>query len=243
MNRMPKRFSCKSLITVLALTLSIGCTVNGTLAWLADTSKLDTNVFTDGNISIRLEDVLESEPDVKMVPGCAIDKMPVVTVEAGSEDCYLFIKVEKNIGDVFVLDGNGDVVEDSHGDPLTYSFDDFIAFNVIDARGDVEGNIGWTKLTDEDGDEVEGVYYRVVRSRNVDFQFTILEKGEYNMDGTKYRWTTDQVLVLPDVTAEMMDAIDDENRPELSFTAYAIQYYKTNDTPFEAYEAWAHISN
>ena len=31
-----------------------------------------------------------------MVPGCTIDKYPVVTVKAGSEACWLFVKVDKS---------------------------------------------------------------------------------------------------------------------------------------------------
>jgi hypothetical protein len=35
------------------------------------------------------------EKDFKMIPGLEISKNPTVTVQGGSEDCWLFVKVEK----------------------------------------------------------------------------------------------------------------------------------------------------
>ena len=52
------------------------------------------NTFTVGDINITLT---ESENlDLKMVPGLPIEKDPKVTVKAGSEACWLFVKVEKS---------------------------------------------------------------------------------------------------------------------------------------------------
>ena len=68
--------------------------VGGTLAWLTDSTQEVKNTFTTSDIEITLT---ESENlDLKMVPGFTITKDPKVTVKAGSEACWLFVKVEKS---------------------------------------------------------------------------------------------------------------------------------------------------
>ena len=84
----------KSLALVLALAMIVVCVVGGTLAWLIATTPEVKNTFTYGDINITLA---ESEDlDLKMIPGYTIDKDPKVTVKAGSEKCYLFVKVDKS---------------------------------------------------------------------------------------------------------------------------------------------------
>ena len=97
----------KPLITAMcALVLALG--VNATYAWLTDTTVAVTNTFTVGNIDITLTESDTDEygvviPDAervianeyKMVPGMTYTKDPVVTVEEGSEDCWLFVKVDE----------------------------------------------------------------------------------------------------------------------------------------------------
>lgn len=84
----------KSLALVLALAMIVVCVVGGTLAWLTATTGSVKNTFTHGDINITLA---ESENlDLKMIPGYTITKDPKVTVKAGSEKCYLFVKVEKS---------------------------------------------------------------------------------------------------------------------------------------------------
>ena len=77
-----------ALVLVVALA-SIG----GTIAWLTATTASVTNTFTVGNIDITLD---ETTTDYKMVPGNTIAKDPKVTVKAGSEACWLFVKIEKS---------------------------------------------------------------------------------------------------------------------------------------------------
>ena len=84
----------KVLVTLLAAVLLVGCTIGGTLAWLMDTTDAVTNTFTTSDVSITLTE--SKDLDLQMVPGGTITKDPVVTVEAGSEDCYLFVKVEES---------------------------------------------------------------------------------------------------------------------------------------------------
>lgn len=84
----------KGLVLILSLVLVLSFAAVGTFAWLTATSDVVTNTFTTSNISITLE---ESENlDLKMIPGYTIEKDPEVTVKAGSEACYLFVKLEKS---------------------------------------------------------------------------------------------------------------------------------------------------
>ena len=96
----------KTLITILATVLVCCFAVGGTLAWLMDKTDTITNTFTVGDINITLT---ESENlDLKIVPGTTITKDPKVTVKGGSEDCWLFVKVEEtnwNTALTYELDG------------------------------------------------------------------------------------------------------------------------------------------
>ena len=87
-NRMKRAVA---LIAMLVLALCIG--IGGTYAWLTDNTPSITNTFTVGNIDI---DLVETKTNFKMVPGTQIEKDPKVTVEANSEACWLFVKVEKS---------------------------------------------------------------------------------------------------------------------------------------------------
>lgn len=83
----------KGLALVLALTLLVICVVAGTLAWLTAKSDTVTNTFTTSDIKVELTETNET---YKMVPGYDIHKDPKATVLAGSEECFLFVKLEKS---------------------------------------------------------------------------------------------------------------------------------------------------
>ena len=74
-----------ALVLVVALV-----SVGGTIAWLTAETAPVTNTFTVGDINIELA---ETTTNYKMVPGNTIAKDPKVTVKAGSEACWLFVKV------------------------------------------------------------------------------------------------------------------------------------------------------
>ena len=131
----------KTLVAMLALVLLIGCGIGGTLAYL--TSKTDevVNTFTVGNINIDLwehkYDPAKSELSntekvpttdgvkgntYKIVPGVDLPKDPTVEVVAGSEACWLFVKVTENN---WPTDGNITyMVNDSNWTPLTIKNED-----------------------------------------------------------------------------------------------------------------------
>ena len=106
----------RTVALLTALTLTLGCAVGGTLAWLTDTTEEVKNTFTTSDIEITLN---ETEEKYKMIPGWSIHKDPAVTVEAGSEACYLFVKLEKSD-----------------------NFDAFMTYEVAEGWGALEGVAG-----------------------------------------------------------------------------------------------------
>ena len=88
--------SSRAFIALLALVLVIGCVAGGTVAWLVAKTEPVVNTFTYGNINIALtEEAGGTEKQFKIIPGTNIEKDPKVTVEGGSEACWLFVKVDK----------------------------------------------------------------------------------------------------------------------------------------------------
>ena len=82
----------KKFTSVAVAALLLFCVVGGTIAWLKTQTDAVVNTFTAGDIDITLT---ETDREYKMVPGTTIAKDPKVTVEADSEDCWLFVKVDK----------------------------------------------------------------------------------------------------------------------------------------------------
>lgn len=110
----------KVLVMLLAVTMIVGISVGGTLAWLSDKTNAVTNTFTPSTIDITLTETTGEE--YKMVPGTTIGKDPVVKVLAGSEASWLFVKVaEVNNVDGFLSysvitgEGNWTAVPDHDG--------------------------------------------------------------------------------------------------------------------------------
>ena len=89
-----KKFT-KGLLLVLCAAILVAGSVMGTLAWLTAKSETITNTFAVGNISITLTET--TGDTYKLVPGVQVEKDPTVTVKAGSEKCYLFVKVVNGI--------------------------------------------------------------------------------------------------------------------------------------------------
>ena len=136
--------SKKALAMLLSLVLVIGCVAGGTLAWLTATSNEVNNVFTTSDIGVTLEE--SKNLDLKMVPGWTITKDPKATVTAGSEDCYLFVKVEKSA---------------NFDDFMTYTIaegwtklSDGVYYMIFDSRNDENKNEMGTAYSVLAGDQV-----------------------------------------------------------------------------------------
>ncbi len=89
----------RKLIIALALCLALALGIGGTMAYLTATTGPVVNTFTIGNVGLTLEEnkgtMVDGKHQFKMVPGNTIEKDPTVTVTAGSENCWLFVKLVK----------------------------------------------------------------------------------------------------------------------------------------------------
>lgn len=148
--------SSRAFIALLALVLVIGCVAGGTVAWLVAKTEPVVNTFTYGNINIALtENAGGTEKQFKIIPGTDITKDPKVTVTAGSEACWLFVKVEE-VGAISTITT----------DPVHYAID-----------------TGWAQLKDKDGKDVSGVYYRLVDAVDNDTAFNVLKDNKIIVSG------------------------------------------------------------
>lgn len=141
--RRRRSVSGRAFVTLLALVLVFGCAVGGTFAWLTAKTDAVVNTFTYGDINIGLAET--SGNDYKIVPGVDIRKDPKVTVKAGSEACWLFVKVEEK---------------------------DWPTFKETDNTAKIAYDIalGWTEL-----EGVSGVYYREVGAVTADTSFDVIK--------------------------------------------------------------------
>lgn len=92
---MKKKIVSVCLVVCLLATAIIGTT----LAYFTDSTQKETNTFTMGKVDIELDEPLwdDAYPDgiASVQPSQEIIKDPTVTVVKGSENCYVFVKVEK----------------------------------------------------------------------------------------------------------------------------------------------------
>lgn len=215
-----KKRGYRYLTLVLAFMLVVCGVVGGTVAWLiADTDPV-VNTFTYGDIDIELDETKTDEEgnpvdedndgnpdktqegnDYEMIPGEEYLKDPEVTVLAGNEACWLFVKLEEKDG--FITNEDGTTTP-------TGAFADYLIYEVAD---------DWTQLLDAEGNPVEGIYYRYVGedTDNTEVAYYVLKDNKISVKG--------------EVTKDMLNALDNNGEdtdkatyPSLSVTAYAIQY-------------------
>lgn len=95
----------KTLTVIIALVLVVVMSVAGTVAFLTSQVTV-TNAFTVGNVTITMDEAKVDVYGVKdgdtrvttntyrLIPGHTYIKDPVIHVDADSEACWLFVKVE-----------------------------------------------------------------------------------------------------------------------------------------------------
>jgi len=191
-----KSLKLKPVIMLLAVTLLVCTAIGGTIAWLMDITDPKVNTFTVGDINITLTE--SDNLDLKMVPGKVLDKDPKVTVLAGSEACYVFVKVEEST-----------------------TLDTYIDYVVLTGKTHTalaEGTY-WNEL---DATKYPGVYYCKVKELADDGGNVELPVIGYKAGDTV---TANKVLVKTGVTKTDMENLSKPNavQPTLTFTAYAIQ--------------------
>ena len=84
----------RTLISVMAIALTCFCLIGTTFAWLVAKTEPIVNTFTSGNINVSLSESTSRNP--KIVPGATLTENPQAIVRKNSEDCWLFVKIQKS---------------------------------------------------------------------------------------------------------------------------------------------------
>ena len=212
----------KIIAIALCAALAVGGVVAGSLAWLQAETPDVVNTFTYGDINIELT---ETDPEndsnalnnsYKMIPGYSIAKDPTVTVKTGSEDCLLFVKVEKS-------DYYDTYLEETMGD----------------------GWIQLTKTVEGLEVDVEGVYYRTVLATDATKTFSVLKDNKVTVKDTVTKADMEAIDgIVADGSAEGAAQAELDKRPTLTFKAYAHQLHKSEvaGNDFTAEEAWKNLT-
>lgn len=213
---MRKRVNKKLIVALLSFVLLFGGTFGSSLAWLFATTTDVKNTFSTSDIEVKLE---ETTTDYKIIPGWTVPKDPKVTITKGSVDCYVFVKIEKSTNYSTYLE----------------------QYKVAD---------DWIPLKNGN-DDVEGVFYQEVKNLTENDWSAYVLKGKHEEECTDNEDCScpnknGYVTVLGSVTKTQMDdlkkATTDENKLTLTFTAYASQLMKDNDTEFTPIEAWNNLT-
>ena len=137
----------KALLLMLCAVLLVAASVLGTMAYLTSQDSV-TNTFTVGKVAITLDEA-KVNPDgtpvtganrvdtntYHLLPGHSYTKDPTVHVADGSENCWLFVKLEnglKNIIDATTIEDqmrtNGWTLIDSKNN--VYAYKDVCSKNI-----------------------------------------------------------------------------------------------------------------
>lgn len=147
----------KTLALVLALTLVVVGVVSGTLAWLTAKSDTVVNTFTTSDIKVELKETkgtgTGNNKEFKMVPGYTIDKDPTATVLAGSEECFLFVKLVKS-----------------------NTFDTYLEYTPADGWTQLTKDKDGRDITDL-------IYYREVKSTDIGRAYSVLKNDQVTVRG------------------------------------------------------------
>ena len=159
--RLRKQRNRRIALTLCLMFVVAFASIGGTIAWLTANGGTVTNTFTAGDITIALNEhdydpdtnklnttVVQKNEDYKVIPGVNLPKDPYITVNAGSEACWLFVQI----------------TEANWNNGMTYTLDDEIQSGATTA---------WTKLTGVTG--VNNVWYIKVDATKANTDFNILE--------------------------------------------------------------------
>ncbi|MBQ7499822.1 MAG: hypothetical protein IJT91_02905 [Clostridia bacterium] len=141
---MKKNVNIKVVALLMAAVLLVGLAIGGTFAWLSVKTEKVVNTFTKGDVDITLNETTGTE--YKMIPGADIAKDPFITVKAGSENCYVFVKIEENLGAWTAFGTN---------------FKSFLSYAVDSA---------WTLVPGQ-----TNVYYTICSASNTDTVYPVLD--------------------------------------------------------------------
>lgn len=197
---------------LLSCVMLVGGFMNGTLAWFTAKTEPVVNIFTVGDIDLKLEETGASKAEKEevfkksyhFVPGEELQKDPSVTVKVGSEKCYVFIRVQEA----------DNTHKDLKGSIINWKVDETV----------------WKPVIGADTKQIPGYWYRIVEVNDTD-------PATKDEQGVKlYILKNNKVTVNEEVTKEMVDAINAKN-PTLSFKAAAVQFAGMNNV----LEAWNNL--
>lgn len=85
----------KIIALVVCLLLIAVAAIGSSLAYFTDKEEA-TNTFTVGKVDIELTEPNWNPQDSKIMPGIEIPKDPTIAVVEGTEDCWVFLKLDMN---------------------------------------------------------------------------------------------------------------------------------------------------
>lgn len=201
------KYMKKSSIALFAvLVLILSTVIGGTMAWIITRTSPVVNTFTYGDINITLKETDTHKDDDDNPNTNQYEMMPGETIT--KDPVVTVIKGSKDNW-LFVKLEKSD------------NFDDFMTYEIEE---------GWEQLTDKDGSEIEGVFYREVSETEVadeDKEFPVIQDN--------------LVTVKDDVTKEKLNELDETNPPSypvLNVTAYAVQRNSEIEAIDSALDAW-----
>ena len=136
----------KALLLALCAVLLIVSTVFATMAYLTYTTQAVKNTFTFGNVKITLDEAKVNEYGVKdgdtrvtantykLMPGHTYVKDPTIHVDANSEACWLFVKLENGLKDIIASENIEKQMQDYGWTPID-STNNIWAYNKVVAAG------------------------------------------------------------------------------------------------------------
>ena len=213
----------KKTILSVAIALLLICAIGGTVAWLTADDGTVKNTFTESDIDITLTETKPVDKSAQMVPGWTIDKDPKVTVDADSEDCWLFVKITES---------------------TSPDLDTYIAYAIAS---------GWESVQEEDANGVTVIGRKVYKGEGAsgfgilgagtytDDAGTITWAD--NQVGVKPSVNETKMTEISTTNPTF--------KPTLTFDAYAVQLFKTNSNndkdntadEFTKAEAWDKAKN
>lgn len=192
----------RTALLIVSAVVFLSSVFGGTLAWLITKTDPVINTFTYGdvNITITETDTKDGDDDPNtntydMVPGGEIAKDPYVTVKEGSENCWLFVKLEKSI------------------EPS--SFDAFMEFTIAEGWIALEGVEGVYYREVDEKDEPQGYY--VIKDNTVNVKGEVTKEmlnalTEYpTLSITAYAVQRDSTIDAIDTAEEAWELVSQSN--------------------------------
>lgn len=155
------RTKTKALALALCAVLLVVSTVFVTMAFLTSTDSV-TNTFTVGQVGITLDeaDVKPNgsyETDVNarveantyhLIPGHTYIKDPVIHVDADSEDCWLFVKLENGLKEIIAATTIEDQMTANGNWTCIDETNQIYAYKAVCSKGADVATFATFKLTD-----------------------------------------------------------------------------------------------